>query len=259
MFLDLSPSGWIDGLTSGAIIISSTIFGILSIIKGTKNRAKLLVIAGINAIVVGSFWLGPFVDFLWYGILDTHIIIELYPLLSYSQVFVGVIMIGILGGELITPNYKGAVLGAMTALGMMLFAIIYTWVWAMAFNIGYLSYVNPALEPYDALAPFVPFKLTEGTSTDLIDASYAPWSPAMMLIWIIQFYNLLFMGGGFLIKAKQSMGDLRKKFLLLSSAFILFFCVGIIDSIFSDIDWLVTIARIVMCSYALLLYLGLRE
>ena len=181
MFLDLSLSGWIDGITSGAIIISSLVFGLLSVIKGAKNRTKLLVIAGVNAIVIGSYWLGPFTDFLWYGIFNTHIILELYPLLSYSQVFIGVIMIAILGGELIMPNYKEAILGAMTALAMMLFALIYIWVWAMAFNIPYLVAV-PGMNPeIPALPVWDPFTLTPGTTKELIDASFAPWNPAMML------------------------------------------------------------------------------
>ena len=153
MFLDLSLTGWLDGITSTAIIVSALFFGLLSIIKGLRNNTKLLVIAGIQVIVIGSYYLGPFVDFMWFGIFSTHIIEELYPLLSYSQVFLGVITIAMLGGELITPNYKDAVVGAMSALGMMLFAFIYIWVWAMAFNIPYLLAV-PGMNPdVPALAP----------------------------------------------------------------------------------------------------------
>ena len=262
MFLDLSVSGWIDGLTSMAIIISSLAFGILSIIKGTKNNADMLIFAGINAMFIGSYWLGPLVDFLWYGFFDTHIILELYPLLSYSQLGFGVIIVSVIGGELITPKYKNAVIGAMSALGMMYFITVYTWVWAMSFNIPYFSALVPWTAPdvaaYDAIAPWVPFRLTPGTETELIDAGLALWSPVMMLTWVFNGFIVIFMIGGFAVKAKQSMGDLRRKFSLLSVAFFIFFSVGIVDSMFSDYDLLVTIARCAQCGFAPLLYFGLR-
>lgn len=263
MFAELSISGWIDGLTAMAIVVSSLIFGILSIIKGAKNKSKLLVFAGVNALFIGSYWLGPLTDFLWYGFFDNHIILELYPLLSYSQLGFGVIIVSIIGGELVTPNYKNAVIGAMSALGMMYFILVYTWVWAMSFNIPYFSALVPWTDPmvagYDAIAPWVPFRLTPGTETELIDAGLALWNPVMMLTWVFNGFIVVFMIGGFLIKAKQSMGDLRKKFIILSIAFFIFFSVGIVDSIFSEYDLLVTIARIAMCSFAPLSYLGLRD
>jgi len=258
MFLDLSISGWIDGLTSMAIIVSALLFGILSIIKGVKNKANMLIFAGVNAMFIGSYWLGPLVDFLWYGIFDTHIILQLYPLLSYSQLGFGVVIVSVIGGELITPNYKNAVIGAMSALGMMYFIFVYTWVWAMSFNIPYFSAINPALAPYDAIAPWVPFRLTPGTETELIDAGLAMWNPIMMLTWVFNGFIVVFMIGGFAVKAKQSMGDLRKKFSLLSIAFFIFFVVGIVDSMFSDYDLFVTIARCAQCAFAPLLYFGLR-
>ncbi|MFX1277092.1 MAG: hypothetical protein ACFFBP_14855 [Promethearchaeota archaeon] len=271
MFLDLSITGWLDGITSTAIIASALVFGLLSIIKGVKNNTRLLVIAGIQVMIIGSYYLGPFVDFMFYGIFSLHIIPELYPLLSYSQVFLGITTVAILGGELITPNYKQAVVGAMSALGMMLFALIYIWVWAMAYNVPYLEVlagINPAFAALGAYAPWNPFHITPGTygfPAELIDATFSPWNPAMMLIWIMQFFVLIFMGGGFLIKAKQSTGNLRGKFIILAIAFILFFLSGITDSLISQvIDARIglpiskTIARIVQCWFGLLIYLGLR-
>lgn len=242
MFVDLSPSGWIDGITAGAIIITSLLFGLISIIKGVKSSARLLIIAGVNVIIIGSYYLGPFVDFLYFGIMSVHINEILYVLLSYSQLFIGVTLISVIGGELIMPEYKQAVIGIMSALGFMYFVYLYnSW---FIFLGGY---------------PFTAFKIEIPSvgSGLLIDASHSPASPIFILVNIFQFFILLFMGCGFLVKAKQSIGDLRKKFAMLGLAFILFYIAALIDSVFGN-PLLVTIARCSMCAFAPLIYLGLR-
>ncbi|MFX1313563.1 MAG: hypothetical protein ACFFHD_13295, partial [Promethearchaeota archaeon] len=212
-FGDFVLAGWLDGLTCGAIITSTFIFGIISIVKGGRNRARLLVIAGIEVMAIGSYYLGPFVDFLYYGFTSTHIPIWLYPLLSYTQVVVGVIFIAVLGGELLMPNYKSEVIGMMSALGFMLFVYIYTGVYALAYEIPYFNSVAPLHPGYESIfeeignyAPWTAFVYYPPGPGELIDVAWAPWNPVVMLIWIFQGFNLIFMGGGFIVKSIQSTG-----------------------------------------------------
>ena len=61
----VSPLGLLDGLTASGIILSASLFGILSLYHAKKRNADLLGIAGVVEILIGFLWLGPFVDFLF--------------------------------------------------------------------------------------------------------------------------------------------------------------------------------------------------
>ena len=45
--------GWLDGLTAAGIVLSATAFGILSLIKSIKLKAKLLTVAGLLMFFTG--------------------------------------------------------------------------------------------------------------------------------------------------------------------------------------------------------------
>ncbi|MFW9822361.1 MAG: hypothetical protein ACFFE4_05475, partial [Candidatus Thorarchaeota archaeon] len=55
--------GILDGATAALIVVSSIAFGLFSLIKSLKLKARLLTIAGFTMIFVGFLWLGPTVDF----------------------------------------------------------------------------------------------------------------------------------------------------------------------------------------------------
>ena len=99
--------GILDGTTATLIILSSTIFGLLSIYKSIKLKAKLLAIAGLTMFFVGCLWLGPTVDFFMVLLTGSNISpIEVYSLLSYLWVAPALIFAIYLGGELIFPKKK---------------------------------------------------------------------------------------------------------------------------------------------------------
>jgi len=230
----LELEGWIDGLTAGAIILSAVIFGLICIIKGLKNNAKLLTIAGFSTLCIGTFWLGPFTEFLLAAILNSHIApYHLYGLLSYTMIGPGVIFVAILGGELIAPKYKKVLIVIMVITGG-------------AFEIFLWGFTVQSFKPFVAPSPGY-----------LLDASFNMQFPTFFLIAFFLVYMLVFMATGFAIKAKQSSGELRKKFTYLAIAFYIFVAVGIIDAL-SSIPLLVAIARIVMVTFSLWMYLGLK-
>ena len=230
----LELEGWIDGLTAGAIILSAVIFGLICIIKGLKNKARLLTIAGFSTLCIGTFWLGPFTEFLMVLILDTHITPHfVYGLLSYTMIGPGVIFVAILGGELIAPKYKKVLIIIMIITGG-------------AFEFFLWVFTVPSFKPFVTPEPGY-----------LLDGSFNLQFPTFFLIAFFLVYMLIFMATGFIIKAKQSSGELRKKFIYLALAFYIFVAVGVIDALFS-IPLLVAIARIVMSTFALWMYLGLK-
>jgi hypothetical protein len=59
------------------------------------------------------------------------------------------------------------------------------------------------------------------------------------------------------VKAKQATGTLRKKFSYLSIGFIIFVLCGALDSILTLV-YAIGIVRIVMATFALWMYLGLK-
>jgi hypothetical protein len=145
----------------------------------------------------------------------------------------GVIFVAILGGELIAPKYKTVLIVIMAITGG-------------AFEVFLWGFTVNSFDPFVTPEPGY-----------LLDASFNMQFPTFFLIAFFLGYMLIFMATGFAIKAKQSSGELRKKFIYLALAFYIFVVVGVIDALFST-PLLVAIARIVMSSFALWMYLGLK-
>lgn len=231
----LNLVGWIDGLSAGAIIVSAVIFGIICIVKGMKNNAKLLTYAGLTSFCIGSFWLGPFTDFLMVFLFDnSHISPDLlYGLLSYTLVGPGVVIAAILGGALIAPNYKKLLVIIMVISGGLFEFLLY-------------GFTVQTFEPF--ATPIY---------GELLDASFNQQFFSFFFIAFFLVYMLIFMATGFVIKAKQSSGELRRKFIYLSIAFYIFVITGLIDALFVPTIW-VGFFRIAMTTFAIWLYLGLK-
>ena len=230
----LTLEGWLDGITAAAIIISAIIFGLICIIKGLKSKAKLLTLAGFSCLCIGTFWLGPFSDFLHVLIFGTNISPHyIYGLLSYTMIGPGVLIIAILGGELIAPKYKKLLFIIMLIAGV-------------TFEFFLWGFTIESFKPFETPK--------EG---HLIDANFNMQFFTFFLIVFFLAYLLVFMGTGFAIKAKQSSGEIRKKFTYLAIAFYIFVATGIIDSL-GGIGIPVTIARFIMTTFSLWMYLGLK-
>jgi len=91
----------------------------------------------------------------------------------------------------------------------------------------------------------------------LIDASFNRTHPTFILVGVFLVSALILLGIGFAIKAKQSTGLLRKKFTYLSIGFIIFVVCGALDSILT-LPVAIGVVRVVMMTFALFMYLGLK-
>ena len=231
--------GILDGSTAALIVISSVAFGLFSLYKSLKLKAKLLTIAGLAMIFVGFLWLGPTVDFIFVLLGKGNIPGDppvLYVILSYLWVAPALIFAIYLGGELIMPKKKWILVGLYIALGI----VFEYFLW------------------FDTIASFDELGVEVGFEGEkLINASFETLHPTFLLIAVFLVSTLVILGIGFAIKAKQSTGMLRKKFTYLSIGFIIFVLSGALDSII-ELPLAIGIIRVVMATFALWMYLGLK-
>jgi len=235
----VSELGLLDGLTATGIILSATIFGLLSLYKSIKLKAKLLTIAGLAMFFVGLLWFGPFIDFILVTFTGTNITpTPLYSLLSYTWVVPALVLALYLGGELLIPKKKWILIGVFIVLGLVF---------------EYFLWFETT-ESFTWLAPGSPgFVIGQ----DLIDASFIRTHWTFLLIALFLIVAFIFLGIGFIIKAKQATGELRKKFAFLAVGFIIFVVCGALDSILT-LPVAIGFVRIIMMTFAVWMYLGLK-
>ncbi len=235
----ISAEGLLDGMTSAGIVLSATIFGLFSLYKAIKLKAKLLGVAALTMFFVGLLWLGPFTDMISLLIREKNIghypdDYDIYAILSYIWVAPTLVFAMYLGGELLWPKGKWILVSIYIVLGV----IFEMFLW---FNINH---------SFEELAPEVP-------GETIIAASFERGYWTFILVAIFLVSALVFLGIGFLIKAKQATGDLRKKFLFLAIGFIIFVLAGASDSLIEP-GALLWIIRGIMMTFAIWLYLGLK-
>ncbi len=235
----INAEGLLDGLTSAGIVLSATIFGLFTLYKALRLKAKLLGVAALTMFFVGLLWLGPFVDLIFLLIKEENVghpgPYEIYALLSYMWVAPTLVFAMYLGGELIWPKGKWILVIIYIALGV----IFEMFLW---FNTN---------TSFEELAP-------EKVGETIIAASFDRTHPTFILVATFLVSALVFLGIGFIIKAKQATGELRKKFLFLAIGFILFVVTGASDSLIEP-GPLLGIIRGAMMAFGLLMYLGLKS
>ena len=230
----VSVLGLLDGITATGIILSATIFGLLSFYRASKLGAKLLAYAGLTMFFVGFLWLGPFIDFILVTFFHTNITpTYLYSLLSYLWVAPALVVAMYLGGSLMFPKKKWVLVGIFIALGL----VFEYFLWFQTDLSFEWTLVNPG--------------------EDLIDASFIRSHPTFLMVALFLVVILIVLGIGFFIKAKQATGDLRKKFIYLGLGFTIFVICGALDSILT-LPVAIGVVRVVMMTFALWMYLGLK-
>ncbi len=228
----VSTTGWLIGGTALSVLTFGLIFGIFFIYKSKKIGADLLYYAGILVIFTGLFYLGATADFL--SVLFTGNNLDntfgLHGILAYMWVAPAVVVAFYLGAEIIAPKKRKIITVIYSILGVIFELFLF-------------------LDTNNAFT----FALNE----DVIDSSFNRTHPTFFFIAFFLISVFIFLGIGFLIKAKQATGDIRKKFAFISLGFMLFVICGALDSLVAPGIFLIII-RIGMISYAWLVYLGLK-
>ena len=132
----VSTIGYLDGITAILILLSATIFGLLSFYHAKKLNARLLSVAGLTMVFVGLLWLGPFVDLISLLTTGKNLSFFMYSILSYMWVVPALICAMYLGSELMMPEKKKVIVGiffygitfayTLIVLGVIIKAVIHS-------------------------------------------------------------------------------------------------------------------------------------
>ncbi|MHA1726767.1 MAG: hypothetical protein ACTSXH_18330 [Promethearchaeota archaeon] len=208
----LNSFGWIDGITSSFVVIFGIIFGSFFIYRARKLKAKLLIYLGADSIFAGLMFFGVFLDFLSVLIVGQNLpnVLGLVGLLSYIWYAPTIIVSIYIGVELLLEKNNWLIL--------LIFIIL-----SIIFEV--LIFLYP-LESFNFIYP----ENTESPEI-LIDYNINLFSVAGILMAILLFSLLFFLGFGFLRRAVQTSGIMRKKFLLLSLGSFSFCIFGLFEGV----------------------------
>ncbi len=231
----LSELGWFNGITALISMTISIIIGIFFIYKSKKMGADLLMYAGLMILSGSGLYLGVSLDFL--SVIFTSVNMDntfgLRGILSYMWVPFILIFALYLGTTLMDMNKKWILLSIYIGL-----AVIYEYFLFFHWE-----------ESFD----FKPIII----GVDLIDTHFQEgyWTFIMMAFFLLS--GFIIVGIGFLIKGIQSVGVLRRNFLLLSIGTTVFLVCGALEALFS-LPFVLVILRSGMISAGFFFYFGLK-
>ncbi|TXT59746.1 MAG: conserved membrane protein of unknown function [Promethearchaeota archaeon] len=229
--------GWLDGITGSIVVLTGCILGLFFIYKSQELGADLLLRLGLVMIFAGLAFLGVFLDFLVVIFTRSNMInpYGLVGLLSYVWV-APLIVLGInIGAELMIPEKRWYITSVFIIL-MIIFELL-----IFIDPLGSFNFVYPS-SPGDGLIDY--------------NANLTSLAGIMMIILLISI--VFFVGIGFLIKAIQSTGDLRKKFLLLAVGVFIYTIFGLLESLMEPGFLLIPI-RVGYISGPIFMYFGLKS
>ncbi len=235
--MPLDINGWIDGITASGVVIFGIIFGLFFIYRSKKTKAKLVAFLGAANMFAGLMWLGVFTDFLSVLIIQQNMANNgTVAILSYIWFAPAIITAMYIGAELLTPKIKRYIVVVILIISILFEIIVFLY----------------PLESFN----FVPLPPTP-PSINLIDYNVNLMTLAGILMGVMLLTVLIFLGIGFLYKAFQSSGVIRKNFLYLSVGSIFFCIFGLLEGLTVP-GILVIIVRIGYLSSFWLMYLGLK-
>ena len=231
----VSLNAWLDGGSGTAIIIFTTIVCLIFLYRAKKLQLKVLAVAAFMILFVGLIYTAPFLDLITLIFTDKNLEPSfLYGILAYVWAAPALVCGIYIGAQLLNPEKKWYILLIFIILGV-------------AFECFLL------LDPLNNLTITEPLPL----SGDLIDTQFKLISPLFILAALFLTSVLIMNGMGFLQKARQLEGAVRKRFLYLSLTFILFTIFASFDAFVAPGPALVLV-RIGMVSITITLYYGLK-
>jgi len=228
--------GWIDGITASGVVVFGIIIGFFFFYKSRKRKAKLLAYLGMANLFAGLMFLGVFLDFLFVLTIQQNIVNNgIVALISYIWFAPVIISAMYIGAELLTPKIKRPI--------FIIFLII-----SIIFEIVIFIDLPNSFN-------FIPARFAV-PSKNLIDYNVNLLSLAGILMGGLLLLVLVFLGLGFLYKAFQSSGVIRKNFFLLSAGSISFCIFGLLEGLIAP-GPLVIFVRLGYVSSFILMYYGL--
>ena len=241
----LSLIGWANGLTQSGLLIFACILGFFFIYESKKTGATLLLYLGLGTIGIGLWQLAASIDFMAILLTEENLPIFLATDNPFSPLFwffttsfeliFGIAFLYFVALKLLVPEKKFYFLMLYLILGIIIS----------------LFYIFDFPNNVRTINPVIP-------GDDIITTSNIPLSPIFFLMICDSLLFLSFNVFGLFFKSYKSQGIIKKKFLQLSIAnllFLIFFVVYStnITSIFK------LIMRIGEIGSILIIYFALRE
>ena len=228
--------GWLNGATATGVFAFSCLLGLFFIYRSRKLDADLLLYLGFTYFFAGLIYFGDFLDFITILITGTNVdnSTGFIGIINWMW-FPGVILFAMyLGAELMIPNKKKLIMIIYLILGVIFELFLFLDTEAS------ITYSNPVVPGEDLI------------NDNIVEDSIMFYLTLFFLLSII-----VFLGFGFLIRAIQTKGDIRKKFLYLSIGSFVYTMGGILDGLFSP-GIILIIIRSAMIGSSAMFYLGLR-
>ncbi len=222
----------VSGITASGILFTGYFTSIGLFARARKERVRFLVWEALILLCLGTFYLGTVVSFFKLfitgsnvepGYVGAQLCYTIAPIGSAICMYTGFTMLG--KEKIAIPM---AVIHLLTGL--------FYW---------YGLYVQPNI----TVEAVVPVEIGGGL-VDFELLSYVQLLTALYLGFL-----LAVIGGGFFWFAKQSTGDVRKRFLLTATGSCFFTISGAIDSLV-ELAYFIVIPRFFMITGAILLYMG---
>lgn len=231
----LNINGWIDGITASGVVMFGIVFGLFFFYRSKKTGARLLSYLGLAIIFAGLMFLGVLSDFLIVLITEHNMnnINGIDGILSYIWFAPALFFAMYIGGELILPKKKWYLISIIVVLSIIFEAVV------LIDPIGSFDFAYPT---------------TSGE--ELIDYNINILTPAGILMACLLLSILIFLGFGFLFKAIQSTGVIRKNFFFLSMGSFCFCVFGLLEGLIAP-GWALIIVRIGYLSSFWFMYSGL--
>ena len=228
--------GWIDGITASGVVIFGIVIGFFFFYKSRKRKAKLLAYLGMANLFAGLMFLGVFSDFLSVLIVQQNIVNNgTVALISYIWFAPVIISAMFIGAELLAPKIKKPILIIFLIISIIFEIVIF-------------------IDPTNSFN-FTP-EIYTPPSKNLIDYNVNLLTIAGVLMGGLLLPVLVFLGFGFLYKAFQSSGVIRKNFFLLSAGSICFCVFGLLEGLTAP-GFLIIFVRLGYVSSFILMYYGL--
>ncbi len=196
----------------------------------------MLSIAATMIIFSGLFYLGVCLDFFSIILTGTNMdnTTGLHGIISFLWIFPAIVCAMYIGASLIRPDKRYLILSIYLGLGAV-FAVFLI------------------LDPFGTLE----FRYPTIPGTGFINSFFNITSPGFIIAVIFLLSLLLFNGIGFLLKSFQLSGTIKRKYIILSAAFILFCISATFEGFLAPGLLLYTVRAGVLVS-AVLMYFGLR-
>ena len=226
---------YIAGISATVILLTGYITGLLTIIKGAKMKASLMVWSGLFLVLMGQFYLGTVCSFVNLLLTGANLA-PAFPYLGARLAYTGspiAITIGIyIGFQMIKPKW--------TYNMTLFYGVSSIFYWLGMYVPRYVS-IN--------LEEVIPIRLN---GVGLVDISLQGWVLVLTALYLVSL--LAFNTSGLLILATKSSGVIKKKAIVQSIGYFIFVAIGAVDSLFELAEWIFIPRIIMVIGYILLAY-----